>query len=197
MRIQPHVVYRGFGPSAALTARIDEEIAEVERIWDRITSCRVALELPHRHKRHGKHFQVKIELVVPGKVLTVGRDPADHENFEDAYAAVNEAFTTLRRQLREFVRVKRGRTKRHEAQATGVVTQLFGDRECGFLRSEDGRDIYFHRHAVLGGGWARLTVGSKVAYAEEPGDEGPQASTVRVARTPRRRAVEERESAGL
>jgi cold shock CspA family protein len=197
MKIKPHVVYRGLGPSDALTARIDEEIAEVERIWDRITSCRVALELPHRHKRHGKHFLVKIELVVPGKVLTVGRDPAEHENFEDAYAAVNEAFTTLRRQLREYVRVKRGRTKKHEAQTTGVVTQLFGDRECGFLRSEDGRDVYFHRHAVLGGGWARLTVGSKVAYAEEQGDQGPQASTVRLARAPRRPAVEEREAAGL
>lgn len=119
----------------------------------------------------------------------MGRDPAEHENYEDAYAAVNEAFTMLRRQLREFVRVKRGHTKKHEAQAaTGVVTQLFGDRECGFLRSDDGRDIYFHRNAVLGAGWSRLSVGNKVAYVEEQGDQGPQASTVRLARAPRRRA---------
>lgn len=189
MKIQPHIVYRGFGPSNALTARVNEEIAELEHIWDRITTCRVSLELPHKHKHHGKHFLAKIEVVVPGKVLTVGRDPAEHENFEDPYAAVNEAFTTLRRQLREYVRVKRGRTKKHEVATTGVVTQLFGDRECGFLRSEDGRDIYFHRNSVLADGWLRLKVGSKVAYAEEKGDQGPQASTVRLARAPRRAAA--------
>jgi cold shock CspA family protein len=86
----------------------------------------------------------------------------------------------VRRQLREYVRAKRGRVKKHEKQPVGVVTQLFGDRECGFLRSEDGRDVYFHRNSVLGGGWQRLKVGSRVAYAEESGDEGPQASTVKV-----------------
>lgn len=187
MKSQPHIVYRGFGPSTALTARINEEIAELERIWDRITGCRVSLELPHRHQRHGKHFQAKIELFVPGKVIAVGRDPAEHENSEDAWAAVNEAFTTLRRQLREYVRVKRGRTKHHEVQTTGVVTQLFGDRECGFLQGADGYDVYFHKNSVLGGGWGRIKVGSKVAYAEERGVEGPQASTVRLARTTRRR----------
>jgi ribosome-associated translation inhibitor RaiA len=111
MKIKPHVVYRGFGPSAALTARIDEEIAEVERIWDRVTSCRVALELPHRHKRHGKHFLAKIELVVPGKVLTVARDPAEHENSEDAYAAVNEAFATMNRRLIDWQRRRRMGTR--------------------------------------------------------------------------------------
>lgn len=190
MKSQPHIVYRGFGPSTALTARINEEIAELERIWDRITACRVSLELPHRHKRHGKHFLAKIEISVPGKVLSVGRDPAEHENFEDAYAAVNEAFANLRRQLREYVRVKRGRVKHHEEQTTGVVTQLFGDRECGFLRGADGHDVYFHRNSVLGGGWQRLKVGSKVAYLEERGDEGPQASTVRLARAPRRTVAE-------
>lgn len=189
MKSQPHIVYRGFGPSSALTARVNEEIAELEHLWDRITGCHVSLELPHRHQRHGKHFVVKIELFVPGKVLTVGRDPAEHDKAEDAYAAVNEAFATMRRQLREYVRVKRGRTKSHAAPPTGVVTQLFGDRDCGFLRSEDGRDIYFHRHSVLHDGWQRLKVGSRVTWAEEPGEHGPQASTVRLARAPRRTAA--------
>jgi cold shock CspA family protein len=191
MKTQPHIVYRGFGPSPALTQRINEELQDLERIWDRITGCHVSLEQPHRHKRHGKHFLAKIELFVPGKVLTVGRDPAEHPGFEDPYAAVNEAFDMLRRQLREYVREKRGHAKHHARQPAGVVTQLFGDRECGFLRSEDGRDIYFHRNSVLGAGWERLKVGSRVSYAEEPGNEGPQASTVRVARAAARRATKE------
>lgn len=180
MKTQPHVVFRGFRASPALSARIEEEVADLERIWDRITACRVSLERPHRRKRHGDHFVTRIELFVPGKVLVVDRDPPEHESFEDAYAALNEAFDMLRRQLREYVRVMRGRTKRHEHQETAVVSQLFP--EFGFLRARDGREIYFHRNAVLHDGWGRLDLGARVAFAEEAGDEGPQASTVRVMR---------------
>lgn len=113
MKTKPRVVFHGFRATDALAARIDEEIADLERICDRITSCRVAVELPHRHQRRGRHFQVKIELVVPGATLAVGRDPAQHTNFEDPQAALNEVFGTLRRQLREYVRVRRGRVKSH------------------------------------------------------------------------------------
>lgn len=178
MKTQLHVVFRGFSASPALAARIDEEVADLERIWDRITACRVSLERPHRRKHHGDHFLTRIELFVPGKVLVVGRDPPEHESFEDAYAALNEAFDMVRRQLREYARVMHGRIKRHQHQQTAVVSQLFPD--FGFLRAGDGREIYFHRNAVLHDGWNRLDLGARVAFAEEAGDEGPQASTVRV-----------------
>lgn len=185
MKSEPHIVYRGFGPSEALTERIYLELDELERISDRITACRVVLELPHKHKRHGKHFLIKVELFMPGKVLTIDRDPPDHDNFEDAYAALNETFAKARRLLLDYTRVRRGHTKHHEAPEVGVVTQLFGDRDFGFLRSPDGHDVYFHRNAVLNDGWGRLEVGSRVTWAEEQGNDGPQASTVRVVREPR------------
>jgi cold shock CspA family protein/ribosome-associated translation inhibitor RaiA len=44
----------------------------------------------------------------------------------------------------------------------------------------DGREIYFHRNSVLNGGFARLAVGSHVTFAEELGEKGAQASTVRL-----------------
>ncbi len=50
--------------------------------------------------------------------------------------------------------------------------------EFGFLESADGREVYFHRNSVLDGAFARLQVGSRVSFAEEAGDKGPQASTV-------------------
>jgi cold shock CspA family protein len=41
------------------------------------------------------------------------------------------------------------------------------------------RRIYFHRNSVIDGGFDRLAVGAHVAFTEEEGDKGPQASTVR------------------
>lgn len=113
MTSEPHVVYRGFGPSEALSRQISEELAALGRLSSRIVSSRVVLELPHRHKRHGKHFLVKIELSLPGKVLTIDRDPPAHDNFEDPWAALHETFAKARRVLLEHLQVRRGDVKAH------------------------------------------------------------------------------------
>ena len=44
----------------------------------------------------------------------------------------------------------------------------------------DGQEIYFHRNSVLDDDYSRLAVGSRVTYAEEMGEKGPQASTVKL-----------------
>ena len=50
----------------------------------------------------------------------------------------------------------------------------------GFLKTSDGREVYFHRNSVLNDAFPRLKVGTRVTFAEEEGDKGPQASTVRL-----------------
>ncbi len=42
-----------------------------------------------------------------------------------------------------------------------------------------GQEIYFHHNSVLNDDFSHLRVGSRVTYAEEMGDKGAQASTVR------------------
>jgi cold shock CspA family protein len=59
------------------------------------------------------------------------------------------------------------------------VVRLDPSGEFGFLESSDGREIYFHRNSVLEG-IARLAVGTRVIFAEELGEKGPQASTVKL-----------------
>lgn len=49
------------------------------------------------------------------------------------------------------------------------------------LATPDGREIYFHWHSVLHPGFDCLAVGTKVRFVEEPGEKGPQASTVAIA----------------
>ena len=68
--------------------------------------------------------------------------------------------------------------KAHETQPVATVSKL--DNDFGFLQTSDGREIYFHRNSVLNGAFSRLQVGARVAFAEEPGEKGPQASTVRL-----------------
>ncbi len=50
----------------------------------------------------------------------------------------------------------------------------------GFLTTQDGREIYFHQDSVLNRGYSSLRIGAKVTFAEEEGEKGPQASSVRI-----------------
>jgi cold shock CspA family protein len=65
-----------------------------------------------------------------------------------------------------------------EVGLPGTVSRL--DDGFGILRTSDGREIYFHRNSVLNDAFSRLQVGTRVTFAEAPGENGPQASTVRL-----------------
>ena len=70
--------------------------------------------------------------------------------------------------------------KDHEGSPIVTVVQLDPLGEFGLLESNDGQEIYFHRNSVLNGDYSHLAVGSRVTYAEEMGEKGPQASTVKL-----------------
>jgi cold shock CspA family protein len=64
--------------------------------------------------------------------------------------------------------------------AQARVVRIFPIEDYGFLETLDGREIYFHKNSVLQTSFDRLEVGTEVYFAEEVGEKGPQASTVRV-----------------
>jgi cold shock CspA family protein/ribosome-associated translation inhibitor RaiA len=180
MALPPQVTLRGMGPSAALERAIARKLAWLQRFYPRITGCHVTLEAPHRHRRKGRLYHVRIDLTVPGDALVVARHPSLHAAHEDALVAIADAFDAVRRELMDYARRQRGQVKARVGPQTGRVTRLA--RDHGFLEGEDGKEVYFHRHAVLQG-FDRLVVGSRVRYAEERGDKGPQASTVDILRS--------------
>jgi cold shock CspA family protein len=74
----------------------------------------------------------------------------------------------------------RGMTKQHQPSMPAKVTKLFPEAGYGFVETAEGREIYFHRNSVLNGRFKRLRIGSDVHFVEEPGEHGPQASTVKL-----------------
>ena len=59
------------------------------------------------------------------------------------------------------------------------IARIDPSGEFGFIATGDGREVYFHKNSVLNGGFARLKPGSSVSFAEEDGEKGAQASTVK------------------
>jgi cold shock CspA family protein len=74
----------------------------------------------------------------------------------------------------------RGAVKRHAARAEGRVARLFPLAGYGFIETPDGREIYFHRHALSPDDFRIANLGTRVHFTEEEGDDGPQAAHVEV-----------------
>lgn len=178
MQIPVLVTFRNMDRSDAIEAEIGERVARLEKFFDRISSCDVIVEAPHRHQKKGKHYVVRVRLVLPGQEILVDRDPKDSRDRSDIRIAIRDAFAAAQRRLQDYVRRRRGDVKVHEAPPHGRVVRLFPEDGYGFIEATDGREIYFHRNSVVNDGFATLEVGSEVRFVESEGEKGPQASTV-------------------
>jgi cold shock CspA family protein len=196
--IPTQITFRGFSHSEAIETDVRERVAWLEQFYAGIVRCRVLVELPHRHRQDGRHFHVRIELTVPGGApIVVSHEPSLHGRLKDveeaahhketeiesvhryAAVAVREAFDAARRRLEDFAREQRGAVKAHEVPTHGEVVELAKADGYGFIQANENR-IYFNRASVLGDAFDELTIGAPVAFIEEKGEKGPQASTVRV-----------------
>jgi cold shock CspA family protein/ribosome-associated translation inhibitor RaiA len=204
MEFPLHVTFRNMAASAAIEANVKEKAAKLASLYEGILDCRVIVEAPHRHHRKGKSFNVCIDLTVPGAELVINREPkrlkpaklddpelpetamvehhapSKHAAHEDVYVAIRDAFNAAARKLQDYVRRRRGKIKIHDTTPRAQIRKLFPEEDYGFLETPDGREIYFHRNAVLGVGFEDLEIGTEVLFAEEMGEKGPQATTVRV-----------------
>jgi cold shock CspA family protein/ribosome-associated translation inhibitor RaiA len=175
-----HLTFRDFPPSDALADVARARADKLDTMFDHVIACAVVIEAPHRSRQHGKHYRVRIDTTVPGDVLVVGRNPAENAAHEDAYVALEAAFDDAERMLQDYARQMRGEVKRHVSSPHARVAKLFAVEGYGFLSTQDGREIYFHKNSVLHDNFHRLRAGMFVRYAEEDGEKGPQASTVAV-----------------
>lgn len=178
MQVPLEIDFRNIDRMESVEEDIRKQAEKLEEFFDRITSCRVVLEAPHRHHRQGNLAHVRILLSVPRKELVVDRAPSEHHAHEDVHVTIRDAFKAMRRQLEDYARELRGDVKAHPAPPHGKVVQIFPDDDYGIIETPDDRRVYFHRNALLEGDFDRLELGTDVRFVEEAGEKGPQASTV-------------------
>jgi cold shock CspA family protein len=181
MQTPPEIEFQGMAGSAQIENVIEKHIAELEQRWGRITACRVVLKGPGLRHRKGGLYDVHIRLALPdGREVNVERTPPADERYADLDFALNNAFKRARRQLQDKLRRTQGQAKHHERAPAATVARLDPSGEFGFLETDDGQEIYFNRNSVLDDAFSHLEVGSRVTFADEAGDKGAQATTVRL-----------------
>ena len=126
-------------PKTKASPWLEEEIqARLDRlkvIYADILSCRVVVDIPHKHHQRGNRFAIRIELSVPGEDLAITRDANIHASVKDSdeptwskrfdveaarrdiRLVLTDAFTAAKRRLRDYAQVRRHEVKRHEPSA--------------------------------------------------------------------------------
>ncbi len=178
MPIPLEITIHNMDPSPAVEAAVREKAAKLERHADKIIGCQVRIDAPHKHHGKGNLYHVSVEIQVPGGEIIANRDPAKNHSHEDLYVAIRDAFRAAGRQLQDHTRVRRGKVKQHQVPPHGRVAQLHLDGNYGIIATADGREVYFHRNGLLNAKLEDLKLGAEVRFDEEPGDKGPQASSV-------------------
>jgi ribosome-associated translation inhibitor RaiA/cold shock CspA family protein len=182
------ISFHNMNHSAWAEEEIRGRVADLEAIYERLTSCRVRVDQCATNANDTIPPVVRIELGIPGrKDLVVAHEP-DHlqQKFQrpDLRNAINEAFRIAERQLRDYTdKLKdHNQVARHEAdhQTLGQVTELNPERDFGFLLTNEGGQLYFHRNSLLNGDFDALKLRDEVYYIEEVGDTGPIATKVRI-----------------
>ena len=181
MQTPLEIDFQGLKGNEKLRACVLKHIAVLEQRFGRITACRVVIKAPSERHRTGGACEITIRLSLPqGREVDIGRSEKADDRHADAIVALNDAFKRARRRLQDHARRMRGQVKSHDAPPIATVKRFDDVGGFGFLETEDGREIYFHKNSLLDGGSRQVAPGTRVTFFEEMGDKGPQASTVKV-----------------
>lgn len=185
MQVPPEITYRDVEKTDALDTLVNEKIAKLERFYSNINSCHIAIEKIHDRPSSGSPYRVRLDITVPGHELVAESNPGESAQYDPLETVIRDAFDAASRQLKALNEQQRNRVKTHEAQEmTAIVTKLFREEGYGFIRTFDDQEVYFHRNSVLHDDFDRIEIGTGVHFFVEQGEEGPQASTVKIVDKP-------------
>jgi len=116
MQIPLEISTRWIDLSPPLEAELRKRADRLERRFNRITSCRIAVERPTgNHHQEGGPYRVRLDITVPGSELVADKEA------EDLYAATREACDAAERQVEEWSRRRRGEVKSPVLPPEGLV----------------------------------------------------------------------------
>lgn len=182
MQTEPIISYRNMDPSPSIDALVTRRIAVLERIHGRITGCEVVLEAPQKRKVEGRVLTARITLHMPGPDLSVERSISHSSARDNLILAVNRAFSAAEKQLKKQKK-KMGavEVKHHPPVLHGEISSLEPELGYGYVRGDDGREVYFQRDGLTSDVWDQLAKGTRLRFRELEGEKGPYAAAVTIA----------------
>ena len=167
MQVPVEIAFHNMEPVDWAADEVRARTAKLEKLYPRMTGCRVRVEQRARNAKGTLPPVVRIEMSVPGyKDIVVAHEP-DHLQLKyqtpNLRNAINEAFRIAEDRLTAFKdqRQDRSRHAQHASQNQflGQVSDIDPNGDFGFLLSKEGGVLYFHRNSVAVGRLRRAQAG--------------------------------------
>ena len=106
------ITFKGLDKSAAIEAKITEKAAKLEKVFNRMTHCRVVVAAPNKHAHKGKSYEIKIDIGIPDHApLILSHESAVGDAQEDLQIALRDAFDAAKRRLEDIAERLKGSAK--------------------------------------------------------------------------------------
>ncbi|WP_043526453.1 HPF/RaiA family ribosome-associated protein [Litchfieldella xinjiangensis] len=191
MQVPLEITYHHLDRSEWLDDYVKSRVAKLEQFSPDMVSCRVTIEQAQHQHRTGNPHRALVEVSLPAKRELVAEKT---ERVTDPQVQLRpilrHAFEAMEKQLKKENGKRSNKTQAQPRNGDdplppiATVVRIFEGDGYGFIKSLSGEEFYFHKNAVLHDDFERLTVGTRVRFEPEEGEEGLQASTVQIVDKP-------------
>ena len=184
MQTPLEVTYQHVTRSAWIDEYVRSRVAKLEHFSKDIVSCRVTIEQTQNPHKTGNPYRAQVEVTLPAKgELVAEKSDKVTDPQVQLRPIIRNAFEAMEKQLKKQTAKRDGKVKQHNDEPlppVATVVRMFEKDGYGFLKSVSGQEYYFHRNAVLHCDFDRLTVGTRVRFEPNEGDEGLHASSIQI-----------------
>lgn len=152
---------------------VEARIEELARENGDLIDVRIAIDEGLHHRQGAKTVRIACQAR--------GAEIVSTRTADAAALALDLAVDVFEREVRKARRVKLDRRTRRPQQPPhlGIIDRILLEEGYGFVLTDDGERVYFHRNAVHGGlDFESLGEGQRVALNYEAGREGLQATAL-------------------
>ena len=97
------VIFRNLERSQSIEEEAQRRAQKLYQLNHHIRNCRVTIELDGKHHQQGKKYDVRVDVMMPGKELVISHDQSN----EDAYVALRDALDSAKRMLEDHTQKQR------------------------------------------------------------------------------------------
>jgi CspA family cold shock protein len=156
----------------------EQRAAATERLekLDEGATDLIDLRISGRHSQHHRHGAREVRIICQAR----GREIIAARERDDLGLALHDALDAFEREVRKLRERRRDqRTQKLPLPPVlGVIDRVMREDGYGFVISDAGDSVYFHRNALSGLDFESLEEGQRVGLNIEAGDKGPQATVV-------------------
>jgi ribosomal subunit interface protein len=98
-RIQ--IIVRSITDSPTIDYHVIKYFKKINKIYPRISNCRVVIDAPQRHKHKGKMFSINIDITIPGKEVVCRKQN------QNLYVAIRDGFSAIEKLLEKSTKKRK------------------------------------------------------------------------------------------